>query len=337
MYIKNYIKEESKKIGIDTIGFTDAGKLEVRDFLEEKRKSGDWTSFEEEDLNLRTDPRLTMEGVQSIIVIGVSYNAGLKSKKQYRLDGKLSMSSWGLDYHKVLDNKMNMLVKKIKEKGDFEYKSFVDTGPLVDRELARKAGIGFFGKNCSIINREFGSYIFIGYILTNIKIEQDLPIEDDCGDCDICLRACPTGALEGEYYINPNKCISYLTQTKDIIPKDLRKKMGKSIYGCDVCQKVCPRNKGVKITENKDFIPEITGGFMDLEELLFISNRNFKKKFGHMAGSWRGRNTLKRNAIVAIGNIGDEKNIPLLLKARKNSNPELQAYIDDAIERIEKL
>ena len=336
MDIKNYIKEKAKKIGIDTIGFADAGKLKVKDFLQEKRKAGDWTSFEEEDLNLRTDPSLSMEGVQSIIVIGVSYNSGFKPKKQYRLNGKLSMSSWGLDYHKVLANKMDMLVKKIKVERDFTYKCFVDTGPLVDRELARKAGIGFFGKNCSIINKEFGSYIFIGYILTSIKLEPDRPIEDECGDCDICLRSCPTGALEGEYYINPNKCISYLTQTKDIIPKDLRKKMGKNIYGCDVCQKVCPRNKDVKTTGNKDFIPEITGGVLDLEELLFISNRNFKKKFRSMAGSWRGRNTLKRNAIIGIGNMKDEKNIPLLLKSRENSNSELQAYIDDAIERIEK-
>lgn len=336
MDIGKYIKDISKELNIDIIGFTDNKILELEDYLNSKRDSDKFTEFEEKDISKRIDPKLTMESVKSIIVIGISYNTGFKAQNIYNLNGKLSMSSWGVDYHKVLEEKIKLLIEKIKEKKDFSYKAFVDTGPLVDRELARKANIGYYGKNCSIINNKYGSFIFLGYILTDIDLESDNPSEEDCGECDLCLRACPTGALEGPYMLNPKKCISYLTQTKDIISEELRDKMGISIYGCDICQNVCPKNKEVKLSANKEFIPKDTGGVIDLEKLLFISNRSFKKEYGSMAGSWRGKNILKRNAIIAIGNMGDKKNIPILLEARESSNELLKDYIDLAIEKIFK-
>lgn len=334
MDIKRYIVDISKEIGIDAIGFTDSSPLDVKDFLLNKRRSNKSTEFEEKDIEKRLDPKLTMESCKSIIVIGVSYNVDFKSKKTYNLNGSISMSSWGIDYHKVLKTKIETLIEKIKENIDFEYKAFVDTGPLVDRELARRAGVGYFGKNCSIINKDYGSFIFLGYILTDIEINPDNPVEEDCGDCDLCLRACPTGALESPYNLNPKKCISYLTQTKETIAEQLRKRMGTKIYGCDTCQIVCPKNRGVKLSSHEEFIPSITGGVMDLEKLLFMSNREFKREFGTMAGSWRGKNVLKRNAIIAIGNMKDEKNIPLLLEAKKDSNLFLEEYIDWAIKDI---
>lgn len=334
MNIEKYIADICKEIGIDILGFTDSSPLDVKEFILEKRNSGKYTEFEEEDIEKRIDPKLTMENCKSIIVIGVSYNVDFKAKKKYNLNGNISMSSWGIDYHNVLHSKIESLIEKIKEKVDFEYKAFVDTGPLVDRELAKRAGIGFHGKNCSIINKDYGSFIFLGYILTDIEIIPDTPVEEDCGDCQLCLRACPTGALESPYNLNPKKCISYLTQTKETISEELRKKMGTKIYGCDACQKVCPKNKGVKISSHEEFIPFITGGVMDLERLLFMSNKEFKRQFGSMAGSWRGKNVLKRNAIIAIGNMGDEKNIPLLLEVKKDTNLLLEEYIDCAIKNI---
>ena len=334
MNIEQYIIDASKEVGIDTIGFTDSSPLDIREILLEKRTSNRFTEFEEKDIEKRIDPKLTMENCKSIIVVGVSYNTGFKAKKTHRLDGQLSMSSWGIDYHKVLKEKIDLLIEKIKEKQNFEYKAFVDTGPLVDRELAKKAGLGFYGKNCSIINKECGSFIFIGYILIDMDLNPDKAVLDDCGDCDVCLRACPTGALEGPYNLNPKKCISYLTQTREVISKELRSKMGKRIYGCDTCQRVCPKNKGVKLSGEKDFIPIATEGVMDLEKLLFISNRNFKREFASMAGSWRGKNILKRNAIIAIGNMKDPVNIPLLEDVRVGANPMLIEYIDWAIENI---
>lgn len=336
MDFKKHIKVIAKRIGIDIVGFTDSSPLEIKDFILDKRKSGKYTEFEEKDIEKRINPKLSMESCKSIIVFGLSYNTAFKPEKAYNLNGKISMSSWGLDYHRVLKAKMEALVEELKEKIDFEYKSFVDTGPLVDRELARRAGVGFSGKNCSIINREYGSFIFLGYILTDIELAPDSEIEEDCGDCDICLRACPTAALESPYKLNPKKCISYLTQTKEIISKDLRKKMSTKIYGCDTCQNVCPKNKEVKLSSQDDFIPFDTGGIMDLERLLFMSNREFKREYGSMAGSWRGKNVLQRNAIIAIGNMRDEKNIPLLIEVKKDCNENLKEYIDWAIENILK-
>ena len=189
MDIKKCIVDISKEIGIDIIGFTDCSPLDVKDFLLNKRKSNKFTEFEEKDIEKRINPKLTMENCKSIIVIGVSYNVDFKPEKRYNLNGSISMSSWGTDYHKVLRIKIETLIEKIKENMDFEYKAFVDTGPLVDRELARRAGVGYFGKNCSIINKDFGSFIFLGYILTDIEINPDNSVEDDCGDCDLCLRA----------------------------------------------------------------------------------------------------------------------------------------------------
>lgn len=334
MDLKKYIKDISKRIGMDIVAFTDSSPLDVKAIILEKRKSGKYTEFEEKDIEKRINPKLTMEDCKSIIVIGVSYNTGFKPENIYKLNGQISMSSWGTDYHRVLKTKIESLIEKLKEEIDFEYKYFVDTGPLVDRELARRAGLGFFGKNCSIINKEYGSLIFLGYILTDIYIAPDSPIEEDCGDCDICLRSCPTSALENQYNLNPKKCISYLTQTKEIISEDLRKKMSTKIYGCDTCQKVCPKNKAVKLSTYNDFIPFDTGGVIDLEKLLFMSNREFKRDFGSMAGSWRGKNILKRNAIIAIGNMKDQKNIPLLVEVKKYCNENLKEYIEWSIKNI---
>lgn len=335
---KDYIIGKSQELGIDLIGFTDSQPLlDIKDYLIYKREIGRHTSFEEKDIAKRIDPKLTLANCKSIIVIGIPYRVDYKddSRKNIRLRGGLSKSSWGLDYHRVLRDKMEKLIKELKKDYKFDYKAFTDTGPLVDRELANKAGLGYYGKNCSIINKEYGSFIFLGYILTSLDIKvENIYVEDSCGDCDLCLRACPTGALESKYHINPNKCISYLTQTKDIIDEELRHKMGISVYGCDVCQNVCPKNKGVKYSNHEEFIPVKTKGLIDIEELLSMSNREFREKYGQMAGAWRGKNTLKRNAIIALGNMKDEKNLELLYIEKEKDIQSLNRYIEWAIAKI---
>lgn len=336
MEMFEYIESVSKELNIDIIGFTDNKRLDLEEFLYARKTQGKIAEFEEKSIEKRIDPKLSMEDVRSIIVIGISYNTGFQASKKEDLEGQLSMSSWGLDYHKVVQEKMDKLIEKIKEKKDFKYKSFVDTGPLIERELARKANIGYYGKNCSIINQNYGSFIFLGHILTDMDLKSSKPSQEDCGDCNRCIRACPTGALEKAYSLDTKKCISYLTQTKEEIPLELREKMGRSIYGCDICQRVCPKNRDVQLSKHKEFIPSKTAGVIDLKTLLTISNRKFKKEYGAMSGSWRGKNILKRNAIIALGNIADKKNIPLLLEARENSNDSFKDYIDVAIERILK-
>lgn len=333
--LNQYIINKSKELNIDICGFTDGLPLyNIKDYLKYREENRIKTEFEEKDIEKRIDPNLTMPNCKSIIVVGLSYNVDYDEIPDYPLKGKLSKSTWGTDYHKVLKEKIELLIDEIKRKVDFEYKYFVDTGPLIDRELARKAGIGYYGKNCSIINDEYGSFIFLGYILTNLDLEFSEEVSNKCGDCDLCLKACPTGALEGACKFNPKKCISYLTQTKDNIPINLREKMGMKIYGCDTCQLVCPKNKNIKKSTHKEFMPNITKGYIDIEELLSMSNKEFKKRYGEMAGSWRGKNILKRNAIIALGNMKREKNIEILMPLLEDSNIIIKEYAQWAIANI---
>lgn len=329
MDLQQYIMEKSKELNIDIIGFTDNKPLlNLKDYLIIRKEEKRQTEFEEADLEKRINPNLTFSDCKTIIVVGLSYNNDFNGEVDYKHKGIISKSSWGLDYHIVLRQRIEALIKEIQKVKDFNYKYFVDTGPLIDRELAKKAGVGSYGKNCSIINDEYGSFIFLGYILTNLKIENNsIPSKTNCGDCNKCIKACPTGALESPYKFNPKKCISYLTQTKERIPYELRSKMGTKIYGCDTCQLACPKNKDIKIPNHEEFLPLDTKGYINIEELLSISNKKFKEKYGSMAGSWRGKNIFKRNGIIALGNMKNKDNLKLLEPLLKDSSPMIREYV----------
>lgn len=336
MDLRQYIIDTSKELDIDIIGFTDGSPFyNLEDYLIKRQKENKQAEFEEDDIKKRIDPKLSFPGCKTIISIGLSYNNNFNKRANYKLKGILSKSSWGLDYHIVLKTRIENLIKEIEKVVDFNYKYFVDTGPLVDREVARRSGIGYYGKNCSIINDEYGSFIFLGYILTDLDIDNySTPLKSKCGDCDLCIKACPTGALERPYKFNPKKCIAYLTQTKETIPYESRKKIGTKIYGCDTCQMACPKNKDIKIPNHEEFLPEDTKGYMDIEELLSISNRQFKEKYGSMAGSWRGKNILRRNAIIALVNMKDKGNLKILEPLSKEESTMIREYAKWAIEKL---
>ena len=256
--------------------------------------------------------------------VAIPYDTGIQPKSDCILRGSLSKSSWGKDYHKVLGGLLRDLAEILKSETGEIFLPYVDTGPLVDREVALRAGIGYYGKNCSIINPEFGSWVFLGYILTTLRLESArTPMVSQCGECRICLDACPTGALEAPGVLNSKKCISYLTQTKGMIDNELRAKMGVKIYGCDTCQVVCPKNKGIPISTHNEFIPEKTGGCVDILELISMSKNEFAAKYGNMAGSWRGRSVLIRNALIALENTGLKGNYTEEIERLKERNIKL--------------
>ncbi len=326
----------SEEIGLDIIEVTDSKPLiEYKDYLRKRIENNENVEFEESDINKRINPKLSFESVKSIIVVAISYNTGYtrKLENKNKLYGKLSTISFGVDYHKVLSDKMEILANRLKEiDSNFEYRRVVDTGPLLEKAIAKKAGIGWQGKNTLIINNKYGSKISIGYLLTNIEFEmfeENKKILDynDCGDCKICISACPTKALNGDYTMNSKKCISYLTQTKNTIPYDLRDKMGIQVYGCDICQSVCPHNIGVYLTKFECFLPKKTFGLVDIEELFLMNNSEFKKKYGDMTGSWRGKNILLRNSAIALANIRNERAYKLLIKNINNSSEMVREYI----------
>ncbi|PLS02071.1 tRNA epoxyqueuosine(34) reductase QueG [Neobacillus cucumis] len=326
MDIQKFKKEliaYSTEIGIDKIGFTTAAPFtKLKSRLIKQQELGYQSGFEEPDIDKRVTPAMLLEGAQSIISIALAYpakmNDRVESKKGDRR-GIFSRASWGLDYHHILRERLNKLEKFIFSKlPEAKLKSMVDTGELSDRAVAERAGIGWSGKNCSIITSEFGSYVYLGEIITNIPFEPDLPIEDQCGSCTKCIDACPTGALIQGGQINANRCISFLTQTKELIPDEFRDKIGNRVYGCDSCQTACPVNKGVNfhLHEEMEADPEVAKPL--LKPILKLSNREFKKRFGSVSGAWRGKKPIQRNAIIALAHFKDESAVPDLIDILKN-------------------
>lgn len=324
MNIKEEIIKLSKEIGISKIGFTTADDFDyleksLRLAVEEGRNSG----FEHKNIEERIKPKLSLDSAKTIISIAVAYPHKLKQQPQktaYKR-GKFTPNSWGLDYHYVLQDKLDQLAKGIEElTADFEYKGMVDTGALVDTAVARRAGIGFIGKNGLVISKEFGSYMFLGELITNLDIEPDQPVDYDCGDCNRCVTACPTSCLIGDGTMNAKRCLSFQTQDKGIMDLEFRKKIKTVIYGCDICQICCPYNKGLDNPLATEIDPELA--HPELLPFLELSNGQFKEKFGHIAGSWRGKNILQRNAIIALANANDRSAIPKLLEIiDKGQNP----------------
>lgn len=316
---KQSIIAYAKKIGIDKIGFASADPfLELKQRLVEHREKGYESGFEEPDLEKRTDPGLLLEGARSLISIALAYPSKLEQPPKsepgaYR--GILCRAAWGIDYHHVLRDKLDKLAAFIQElEPGARIESMVDTGALSDRAVAERAGIGYVGKNCALITDEFGSWVYLGELVTNLPLPEDQPVEEGCGDCNLCVEACPTGALVQGGQLNAQRCIAYLTQVKDFIPDEFRGKIGNRLYGCDTCQTVCPKNRKINMTHHAEFRPDPEIAKPLLLPLLSMSNREFKEKFGLSSSSWRGKKPIQRNAILALAHFKDKTAVPQLIR-----------------------
>lgn len=320
--LKTEIIEYSKEIGIDKIGFTTADVFsELKERLKRQQELNYQSGFEKGTIEERTEPQRLLPEAQSIISIALAYPTRIpnppKSTKEERR-GIFCRASWGTDYHYVLRDRLEKLADFIKAKvPEVKSKIMVDTGELVDKAVAERAGIGFSGKNTLIITEEFGSFVYLGELITNIPFVPDSPVEDSCGDCRICLDACPTGALVEGGQLNAQNCLAFLTQTKDFLPDDFRGKIGTRLYGCDTCQMVCPRNKGIDFHIHPEFEPEPEVAKPKLKPMLRMSNREFREKFGHVAGFWRGKNPLQRNAMIGLAHFRDETAVDDLIHVLK--------------------
>ncbi|MGE7604377.1 tRNA epoxyqueuosine(34) reductase QueG [Peribacillus sp. NPDC097675] len=330
----------SKEIGIDKIGFTSATTFtDLKSRLIRQQELDYQSGFEEKDIEKRVRPELIFDKPQSIISIALAYPSKLKhapqSKKGERR-GIFCRASWGTDYHKVLRNKLQLLEDFIKEKVPGAMaKSMVDTGELSDRAVAERAGIGWSAKNSMIITPEFGSYVYLGDMITNLPFEPDQPMEDQCGTCNKCVDVCPTGALVQGGQLNAKRCIAFLTQTKDFLPDEFRTKIGNRLYGCDTCQTVCPKNKGMDFHFHQEMEPDPELAKPLLKPLLTISNRDFKETYGHVSGSWRGKKPIQRNAILALAHFKDETALPELIQIMKEDpRPVLRGTAAWAIGKI---
>jgi len=289
--LKAEIKEVASSLGIDDVGFTTAEPfLYLKNILQDHRDKGYDSGFEEADLDKRTIPALSSgDKPLSIISIAVAYPSKMenppKSEPGARR-GILARTSWGQDYHHVLREALGRLEDFIRERvPEAILESMVDTGVLVDRAVAERAGIGFSGKNCAVISPKWGSWIYLGEMVTNIPFPPDQAVEDGCGDCTKCLDACPTGALVGPGQLNAQACISYLTQTKGFLSEEYMTKIGNRLYGCDTCQVVCPINKGKSWNHRPQMLPDPEIVKPLLMPILDLSNRELKERFGSKEAS----------------------------------------------------
>lgn len=323
--LKIELIEYAKSIGVDKIGFTTASPFhELKNRLKRQQELNYQSGFEETDVDKRTEPSKLLPEVQSIIAIALAYPSKMKNPpvgKKGERRGIFARASWGVDYHVAVRERLDKIEAWLKERvPNAVVKSMVDTGELVDRAVAERAGIGWNGKNCSIITHEYGSYVYLGEMMTNIPFEPDEPIENECGDCRLCLDVCPTGALVDAGQLNAKRCIAFLTQTKDFLPDEFRKEIGNRVYGCDTCQTVCPKNKGKINWIHEELMPDPELAKPLLVPLLKISNKEFKEKFGRMSGSWRGKKPIQRNAILALAHFREQSAVPELIDIMKKDD-----------------
>ncbi|GAA5345984.1 epoxyqueuosine reductase [Planifilum fimeticola] len=338
--IKARLIEEAKRLNIDKIGFASADPfLELKERLIEHRRKGYESGFEEPDLEKRTHPDKTLPEAKSIIAVALAYPSRLpnppKSKPgAYR--GIFCRASWGKDYHHVLRERLEALKECLLAMvPTASAEILVDTGPLSDRAVAERAGIGWVGKNTALITEEFGSWVYLGEMITDVYLPPDTPVTEGCGDCTACLDACPTGALVQPGQLNAQACLAYLTQTKQMVPEPYREKIGNRLYGCDTCQVVCPKNRKVNFTHQREFRPDPEKVKPLLKPILGLSNRQFRREFGEMAGSWRGKGPIQRNAIIALAHFRDRSAVPLLSRLlREDPRPAIRGTSAWALGKI---
>ncbi|WP_028776854.1 tRNA epoxyqueuosine(34) reductase QueG [Shimazuella kribbensis] len=338
--LKEMLITKAKELKIDKIGFASADPfLTLKERLREQQDRGFASGFEESDIELRTQPEKLMPDVKTIIAIAVAYPAKLKNPPKsepgnYR--GIFCRASWGTDYHHVLKQKLDDLSDYLHSLvPNATIQSMVDTGSLSDRAVAERAGIGWSGKNTAIITEEYGSWVYLGEMLVDVYIPADDPIEDGCRDCTLCMSACPTGALVEPGRLDAQSCIAYLTQTKKMIPEQYRDKIGNRLYGCDTCQTVCPMNRKRYFDHQAEFTPDLEKVKPLLKPLLRLSNRQFKEQYGKMSGSWRGKNPIQRNAIIALAHFRDKSAIPDLIELlQADARPVIRGTVVWALGKI---
>ncbi|MFJ7952216.1 tRNA epoxyqueuosine(34) reductase QueG [Lysinibacillus sp. NPDC096418] len=338
--LQNEFVAYAQSIGVDKIGFTTAAPFtELKNRLRRQQELDYQSGFEEADIEKRTEPLQLLDEAESIVAIAVAYPSRMQNApvgKKGARRGIFCRASWGVDYHTALRERLKLLTEWLEERIEIvRIESMVDTGALVDRAVAERAGIGWSGKNCSIITPEFGSYVYLGELITNIPFAPDTPMEDECGDCRLCLDVCPTGALIEGGQLDSQRCIAFLTQTKVSLPDEFRSHIGNRLYGCDTCQTVCPKNKGKINWIHDEFKPDPELAKPLLVPLLTISNREFKEKFGHVSGSWRGKKPIQRNAIFALAHFKEEAAVPdLVALLEKDSRPVIRGTAAWALGKI---
>ena len=337
--VETLIKAQAYGLGFDLVGITSLGPMATAARFDDWIANGYAGEMEylPRAAAKRRDSRLPFAGAVTAIVVGLNYGGREQS-------GPVARYARGDDYHELMTERLRDLHRWLeREMGrSIGGKPYVDTGPILERDLARRAGLGWFGKNTNLINPQLGSFFFIGALVIELELEPDTPFEADrCGTCRKCLDACPTKAFVDERMLDSRKCISYLTiEARDGIPLELRNRIGGLVYGCDICQDVCPWNVRFSRELREDaFRSREAVARKDARtlatEILRMNEDSYRSSFRGSPMKRAKLRALKRNAAVVLGNVGDEEDIALLLASKAESEPLVAEHADWALKEIE--
>ncbi len=320
--IQKKIIQYCNSLGLDTIGFTECRKFtELEEMFVKRRVEKIENTFESKEIEKRINPNLYMPEGNTIISIVFPYLYNKDNPKKIYF----SKYTQGMDYHKVLTIYLNKICCFIESIGG-KAMPFVDSNALPERYIAKLCGVGFIGKNQMLITKKYGSYVFLGEIITNLDLGKSPELEENCGKCKACFSICPTSAIN-EGGCEPNKCLSFITQKKDLEDEWLSKLQGR-LFGCDSCQNICPKNSDIEFSKIPEFVPLPYMEDPNLNELIKLSKNEFLEKYKNTSCGWRGKNVLQRNALIST---------ILLKKANKVDFNNKNKYIDEYYNRLLKL
>ncbi len=294
----------------------------------------------------RIDPQLVLPGARAVIVLALNYFQGVEAGVSPAFSGsaagtaattpkgRIARYAWGDDYHEVIEKKLAAIDRMLREYGGIQ-KCYVDTGPVLERDYAAEAGIGWHGKSTMLINEQLGTWFFLAEILTTLELAPDPPQRDRCGTCTRCITACPTGAITEAHRLDARRCISYLTiELKGSIPLELRPLIGDRIYGCDDCLDACPWNRFARTSNEIAFAARPAIAQMQLSDFLQLDEAGFRTLFRNSPIRRIKRRGFLRNVCVALGNVGTEDDLALLEHAKHDPEPLIAEHAAWAIEQI---
>ncbi len=339
--LETLIKEYGKELGFDIVGITSAEPfLRDEQAAIERIRQGlmdglPW--YTEERVHKATHPEVLLPDAKSVVSLAVSHLTGEPQATGDSPGGKIARYAWGDDYHKVIKARLREFADGLSSRVGREVKAriFVDDGPMNDRAAAERAGVGWFGKNTNILTPTHGSWVFLGQVITDLELRPDKPLSKTCGECVRCIDACPTGAIVAPYVIDNTRCISFLTiELRDAIPRELRPLIGDWVFGCDICQDVCPVNRKAQQSLEPAFRQRHDFGAPALIPLLDLDDDGFRDRFRNSPVKRAKRVGLQRNVCVALGNIGDSAAVPALTRALHSDDALVRSHAAWALGRI---
>ncbi|MCI0438563.1 MAG: tRNA epoxyqueuosine(34) reductase QueG [Chloroflexi bacterium] len=338
--LEQTIKQHGRALGFDIVGIASAEPfLRDESAAVERIRQGymdglPW--YTEERVHRATHPEMLLDGARSVVSLAISYNTEAAHRGE-GLTGKVARYAWGDDYHGVIKQKLRQFVEGLSEQVGRPVRArvFVDDGPMNDRAAAERAGVGWFGKNTNILTPTHGSWVFLGQVVTDLELQPDAPLRKTCGECVRCIDACPTGAIVAPYVLDNRRCISFLTiELRGPIPRELRPLVGDWVFGCDICQDVCPVNRKARGSLEPAFQQRHDFAAPALIPLLDLDDEGFRERFRNSPIKRAKRVGLQRNVCVALGNIGDPAAIPALARTLSSADALVRMHAAWALGRI---